>query len=78
MSSETTTAKSETRNVAKKETNLPVAGMFEQDAQAGFQNMEQAVDLFDENDHNEAEFGMNRHLLFTQNNNKFPKLKLVS
>jgi hypothetical protein len=42
MNSETTTAKSETRNVAKKETNLPVAGMFEQDAQAGFQNMEQA------------------------------------
>ena len=42
MNSETTTAKSETRNVAKKEANLPVTGMFEQDAQAGFQNMEQA------------------------------------
>lgn len=42
MSSETRTAKNETRTVTKKETNLPVAGMFEADAQAGFQNMEQA------------------------------------
>ena len=31
----------ETRSVTKKETNLPAAGMFEADAQQGFQNMEQ-------------------------------------
>ena len=31
----------ETGNVVKKETNLPVAGMFEQDASQGLENMDQ-------------------------------------
>lgn len=34
-------ANSETRSVTKKETNLPTAGLFEADAQGGFENMEQ-------------------------------------
>ena len=31
----------ETGNVVKKEANLPVAGMFEQDASQGLENMDQ-------------------------------------
>ena len=34
-------ANSETRSVTKKETNLPTAGLFEADAQVGFDNMDQ-------------------------------------
>ena len=36
----------ETGNVVKKEANLPVAGMFEQDASQGLENMDQMILLF--------------------------------